>query len=206
MWPRPAGPSREAIPTPKTPPRTGLYKADGSFVRWIEENPLVASHPFHPYIERLRPMEFGTIKAADGQTLHWSMRTPFGFDPKTRYPVIVQVYGGPAGALVERRWETPADQLLTDAGYILFSIDNRGTPNRSVAFKTAIDRRTGGPDVDDQLAGAAFLKSLPYVDGARLGVTGYSGSHLLAQPMPANHSLRLQFQPPALVNQPWCVT
>jgi dipeptidyl-peptidase-4 len=158
----------------KTPPRTGLYKADGSFVRWIEENPLVAGHPFHPYLDHLRPAEFGTIKAADGQTLHWSMRTPFGFDPKKRYPVIVQVYGGPAGALVEKRWETPADLLLTDAGYILFSLDNRGTPNRSVAFKTAIDRRTGGPDVDDQLAGAAFLKSLPYVDGARLGVTGYS--------------------------------
>lgn len=159
---------------PKTPPRTGLYKADGTFVRWIEENPLVAGHPFHPFVDHLRVPQFGTLKAADGQTLHWSMRTPYGFDPKKRYPVIVQVYGGPAGALVEKRWEAPADQLLTDAGYILFSIDNRGTPNRSVAFKTAIDRRTGGPDVDDQLAGAAFLKTLPYVDAARLGVTGYS--------------------------------
>ena len=159
---------------PKTPPRTGLYKADGTFVRWIEENPLAVGHPFFPFVDHLRPMEFGTIKASDGQTLHWSMRTPYGFDPKKRYPVIVQVYGGPASALVARRWESPADQLLTDAGYILFSIDNRGTPNRSVAFKTALDRRTGGPDVEDQLAGAAYLKSLPYVDPARLGVTGYS--------------------------------
>jgi dipeptidyl-peptidase 4 len=159
---------------PKTPPRTGLYKADGTFVRWIEENPLATGHPFQPYAAHLRPMEFGTIKAADGQMLHWSMRTPFGFDPKKRYPVIVQVYGGPASALVAKHWAPPSDQLLTDAGYILFSIDNRGTPNRSTAFKTAIDRRTGGVDVDDQLAGAAFLKSLPYVDGGRLGVTGYS--------------------------------
>jgi len=159
---------------PKTPPRTGLYKADGSFVRWIEENPLKAGHPFYPYLDHLSPPEFGTLKAADGQVLHWSMRKPAGFDPKKRYPVVVQVYGGPAGALVEKRWETPADQLLTDAGYILFSLDNRGTPNRSVAFKTAIDRRTGGPDVDDQLVGAAYLKSLPFVDPARLGVTGYS--------------------------------
>ena len=158
----------------KTPPRTGLYRANGTLVRWIEENPLAAGHPFYPYLDHLRSMEFGTIQAADGQALHWSMRTPFGFDPKKRYPVIVQVYGGPASALVAKRWENPADQLLTDAGYILFSIDNRGTPNRSVAFKTALDRRTGGPDVEDQLAGAAYLKSLPYVDGARLGVTGYS--------------------------------
>jgi dipeptidyl-peptidase-4 len=88
--------------------------------------------------------------------------------------VIVQVYGGPAGALVEKHWSSPSDQLLLDAGYILFSLDNRGTPNRSVAFKTALDRRTGGPDVEDQLAGAAYLKSLPFVDGAHLGVTGYS--------------------------------
>jgi len=159
---------------PRTPPRTGLYRPDGTLVRWIEENPLNASHPFYPYVDHLRVPEFGTIKASDGQVLHWSMRTPYGFDPKKRYPVIVQVYGGPAGALVESKWESPADQLLLDAGYILFSLDNRGTPNRSVAFKTAIDRRTGGVDVEDQLAGAAYLKSLPFVDGARLGVTGYS--------------------------------
>ncbi|MFI4950067.1 MAG: S9 family peptidase [Caulobacterales bacterium] len=159
---------------PKTPPRTGLYRADGALVRWIEENPLKPGHPFYAYLDHLRTPQFGTIKASDGQTLHWSMRTPYGFDPKKRYPVIVQVYGGPADALVQRHWALPADQLLTDAGYILFSLDNRGTPNRSVAFKTAIDRRTGGPDVDDQLAGAAYLKSLPFVDPARIGVTGYS--------------------------------
>lgn len=159
---------------PLTPPRTGLYKADGSFVRWIEENPLKPGHPFYPYLDHLTAPEFGTLKASDGQTLHWSMRKPATFDATKRYPVIVQVYGGPAGALVEKKWENPADQLMLDAGYILFSIDNRGTPNRSVAFKTAIDRRTGGPDVEDQLAGAAYLKSLPFVDAARLGVTGYS--------------------------------
>jgi dipeptidyl-peptidase-4 len=159
---------------PKTPPRAGLYRPDGTLVRWIEENPLKAGHPFYPYLDHLTAPEFGTIKASDGQILHWSMRKPATFDATKRYPVIVQVYGGPAGALVEKKWESPADQLMLDAGYLLFSIDNRGTPNRSVAFKTAIDRRTGGVDVEDQLAGAAYLKSLPFVDGARLGVTGYS--------------------------------
>src|SRR5579859_262928 len=159
---------------PKTPPRTGLYKPDGAFVRWIEENPLKEGHPYWPYVDHLSAPEFGTIKAADGQTLHWMMRKPPGFDAAKKYPVIVQVYGGPAGALVEKHWAAPADQLMLDAGYILFSIDNRGTPNRSVAFKTALDRKTGQPDVEDQLAGAAYLKSLPYVDAAHLGVTGYS--------------------------------
>ena len=159
---------------PKTPPRTALYEADGSFVRWIEENALGAGHPFEPYAARLPTPTFGTLKAADGQDLWWEMRTPPGFDPARKYPVIVQVYGGPAGALVRRGWASPADQLYLEAGYILFSLDNRGTPGRSVAFKTAIDRRMGQLEVTDQLAGAAWLKSLPYVDPARLGVIGWS--------------------------------
>ena len=174
---------------PKTPPRTGLFQADGTLVRWIEANPLDASHPFWPYRDHLAVPEFGTIKAADGQTLYWEMRKPAGFDPTKTYPVIVQVYGGPAAALVQRHWAAPADQLLLDAGYILFSLDNRGTPNRSVAFKTALDRHTGGPDVEDQLAGAAYLKSLPFVDGARLGVTGYSnGGYMTLMLLTAPHS------------------
>jgi dipeptidyl-peptidase-4 len=159
---------------PKTPPQTALYAGDGKFVRWIEENRLAEGHPFWPYAASLRAPTFGAIKAADGQDLWWSMRTPPGFDPARRYPVIVQVYGGPAGALVTDQWADPADQLLLAAGYILFRLDNRGTPNRSVAFKTALDRRFGTVEVADQLAGAAYLKSLPYVDAAHLGVTGWS--------------------------------
>ncbi|RAK58723.1 S9 family peptidase [Phenylobacterium hankyongense] len=159
---------------PATPPQTALYAADGKRVRWIEENRLADGHPFYPYLSRLRIPQFGTLKAADGQRLWWSMRTPPGFDPAKRYPVIVQVYGGPASALVTRQWATPEDQLLLEAGFILFRLDNRGTPNRSVAFKTALDRRVGQAEVDDQLAGAAYLKSLAFVDPARIGVTGWS--------------------------------
>ena len=159
---------------PATPPQTALYKEDGSRVRWIEENRLGPGHPFYPYLSRLGAPEFGTIKASDSQALWWSMRKPPGFDPKKRYPVIVDVYGGPADALVRKRWANPADQLLLEHGYILFALDNRGTSNRSVAFKTALDRRFGTVEVEDQLAGAQFLKSLPYVDPARIGVTGAS--------------------------------
>lgn len=159
---------------PATPPRTGLYREDGTLVRWIEENRLDPTHPYSPYRDRLRTAEFGTIDAADGQKLWWSMRTPPGFDPRLKYPVVVQVYGGPASALVTRGWANPADQLWLEAGYILFVLDNRGTPNRSVAFKTAIDRRMGDLEVADQLAGVAHLKSLPYVDPARIGVFGWS--------------------------------
>jgi dipeptidyl-peptidase-4 len=159
---------------PATPPQTALYGADGKLIRWIEENRLDASHPYYPYLARHRLPTFGTLAAADGQTLWWSMRTPPGFDPHKRYPVIVKVYGGPAGALVTRTWPSPEDQLLLEDGYILFSLDNRGTPNRSVAFKTALDRRFGTVEVEDQLEGVRFLKSLAYVDPLRIGVEGWS--------------------------------
>ena len=159
---------------PKTPPQTALYRADGTRVRWIEENALKAGHPFQPYADRLRQPTFGKIKAADGSDLWWSMRTPPGFDAANKYPVIVQVYGGPSGPRVASNWHTPEDQILLDAGYILFRLDNRGVGFRSVAFKTAIDRKLGQLEVDDQIAGAAYLKTLPYVDASRLGVTGWS--------------------------------
>jgi dipeptidyl-peptidase 4 len=159
---------------PGTPPQTALYRADGTRVRWIEENPLAPGHPYFPYLARHRLPQFGTLTAADGEPLWWSMRTPPGFDPGRRYPVIVQVYGGPAAALVERKWPNPIDQLFLEAGYIVFSLDNRGTPNRSVAFKTALDRRFGTVEVEDQLRGVEYLKSLAYVDAQRIGVTGWS--------------------------------
>ena len=157
-----------------TPPQTALYRADGSRVRWIEENALKAGHPFWPYAATLREPAFGTIKAADGQDLYWSMRTPPGFDASKTYPVIVQVYGGPGAAMVQSAWAAPEDQILLDAGYILFELDNRGTPNRAAVFKTAIDRRMGQLEVDDQIAGARYLATLPYVDKDRIGVTGWS--------------------------------
>ena len=159
---------------PATPPQTALYREDGRMVRWIEENRLGPGHPYYAYLTRLRTPEFGTLKAADGQTLWWAMLTPPGFDPARRYPVVVDVYGGPTEALVKRRWGRPTDQLYLEAGYILFRLDNRGSANRSVAFKTALDRRLGSVEVEDQLAGVNYLKSLPYVDPARIAVTGGS--------------------------------
>jgi dipeptidyl-peptidase 4 len=159
---------------PATPPQTALYRFDGSRVQWIEENRLAPGHPYFPYLSRHRLPQFGTVTAADGAPLWWSLRTPPGFDPGRRYPVVVHVYGGPAAALVERKWSDPVDQLYLEAGYLLFSLDNRGTPNRSVAFKTALDRHFGSVEVEDQLRGVAYLKSLPYVDPQRIGVFGWS--------------------------------
>jgi dipeptidyl-peptidase 4 len=163
---------------PKTPPRTGLYTSDGKLVRWIEENPLNAQHPFWAYHDRFSAPTFGSIKAADGQDMWYSIHTPPGFDPAKKYPVIVTTYGGPTGPAgsgsATRSWGSATDLIYLEAGYIVFTLDNRGTAGRSVAFKTVIDQHLGQTETLDQLAGVTYLKSLPYVDGDRIGYTGWS--------------------------------
>lgn len=158
---------------PATPPRTALYDPAGKRVRWIEENKLDAAHPYAPYAGDHLVPEYGVLKAADGQALHYSLLKPASFDASKKYPVIVSVYGGPHAQRVTRSWNV-SDEAFANAGYVVFKLDNRGSSNRSLAFKTALDRRMGTVEVEDQFVGAAFLKTLPYVDPERLGVMGWS--------------------------------
>jgi dipeptidyl-peptidase 4 len=159
---------------PQTPPQSALYRIDGTRVRWIEENRLDAGHPFAPYASRLRTPEFGTMQS-HGQTLVWRMTTPPDFDPSKKYPVVMQVYGGPGtGAGVQKSWQPLTNQLLTEAGYIVFRVDNRGEGDRSQAFETSIYRRLGIPAVEDQAQAAQWLKTLPYVDADHIAVMGWS--------------------------------
>lgn len=159
---------------PATPPQSALYRIDGTRVRWIEENRLDAGHPFAPYASRLRAPEFGTMQS-HGQTLVWRMTTPPDFDPAKKYPVVMQVYGGPGtGAGVQKSWQPLTNQLLTEAGYIVFRVDNRGEGDRSQAFETSIYRRLGIPAVEDQAQAAQWLKTLPYVDPDHIAVMGWS--------------------------------
>lgn len=159
---------------PKTPPQTALYSADGKRVRWIEENKLAEGHAYWPYASTLPVPEFGSLKAADGTALYYEILKPTGFDPAKKYPAIVSVYGGPHAQRVTKGWHSPSDRTYLEAGYVIFKLDNRGSGNRSAAFKRALDRNLGTVEVDDQLQGAKFLQSLPYVDPDRLGVMGWS--------------------------------
>ena len=157
---------------PDTPPQAGLYRADGTRVRWLQENRLDASHPWAAYPRAT--MRFGTLTGPSGDTLHWSMHLPPDFDPARRYPVLHYVYGGPGVQVVTRSWGSNVDQFHAARGYIVFRVDNRGTPNRGRDFERALHLKLGTIEADDQLAGLNFLRQQPFVNPDRIGVWGWS--------------------------------
>ena len=158
----------------ETPPQTAIYAPDGSRLRWLSENRLAAGHPYHPYRAGLPRPEFGTLAAEDGQIMHHVLLKPPGFDPKRRYPVIVEVYGGPGRQHVMNSWRVPTERLFLEAGYLYFKLDNRGSANRGLGFEGVIAGRLGTPEVADQIRGLRHLQSLPFVDPDRVGVMGWS--------------------------------
>jgi dipeptidyl-peptidase-4 len=163
-----------------TPPQLELFRADGTKIAALVDNDLDdPQHPYAPYRAAHLPTGFGTLTAADGRTeLHYSVIIPAGFDPKQKYPVVAYVYGGPAAQTVTDAWPGRSDaffnQYLAQNGYVVFSLDNRGTPRRGAAFGGALYRKQGTVEVDDQRRGVAWLRAQPWVDGARIGVHGWS--------------------------------
>ena len=109
-----------------------------------------------------------------GETLVWQMTTPPGFDASKTWPVIMQVYGGPSGGGVKKSWQSATNQLLTEAGYVVFRLDNRGEGDRSAAFKQALYLKMGQPEIEDQVLAANYLRSLPFVDDDRIAMMGWS--------------------------------
>lgn len=156
-----------------TPMQSALYRTDGTRIRWIEENRLEPGHPAYPFASRRGEVTFGTLES-HGETLVWQMTTPPGFDATKTYPVVMQVYGGPSGGGVKRGWQASTNQLLTEAGYIVFRLDNRGEGDRSAAFKQALYLRMGQPEIEDQVLAADYLRSLPFVDDDRIAMMGWS--------------------------------
>ena len=157
-----------------TPPQLSLHRADGSRIAFIEENRLDESHPYYPYLDSRPSIEFGTLQAEDGQALYYRMQKPFGFDAGNRYPVIVYVYGGPMGQNVTNEWSAGFNEILAREGFIVFTIDNRGTGFRGTAFDAPIYRRMGEVEVRDQMVGVDYLNALDFVDPTRIGVWGWS--------------------------------
>jgi dipeptidyl-peptidase-4 len=118
--------------------------------------------------------EFGSIAAADGQRLHYRLLKPRELVSGKRYPVLVDVYGGPGVQRVTNTWGSLFHQYLAQQGYVVFALDNRGTGLRGTRFETALGQKMGHVEVQDQLKGVEFLRGLPYVDARRIGIFGWS--------------------------------
>lgn len=171
----------DTFSTPDQPPSVTLRSSAGAPLATLIANEVTPAHPYAPFMSDHVPTEFGTLEASDGQTLYYQLLKPRKLEPGKRYPVIVDVYGGPGFQRVRRAWggyprsnEGFFRQYLAQHGYVVFTLDNRGSGFRSVAFETALYRRMGSIEVEDQVKGVQFLKSLPYVDPARIGVFGWS--------------------------------
>lgn len=160
---------------PATPPQVAIHAPDGSRLAWIEPNRLDSTHPYWPYADHHVVPEFGHIPASDGQDLWYEVTRPPGFDPSRRYPVFIEVYGGPTVQNVDRGWDGRFfDQFMAQHGYLVFRLDNRGSSRRGRAFSDPIHGRMGEVEVQDQLAGVHWLQQQPWVDPKRIGVFGWS--------------------------------
>ncbi|MCQ2196204.1 MAG: S9 family peptidase [Bacteroidaceae bacterium] len=120
----------------------------------------------------------GSIKAADGVTdLYYRMVKPIDFDPSKKYPTVIYVYGGPHAHNVEASWHWGLrgwEAYMATKGYLLFILDNRGSEWRGKDFEQATFRQLGEIEMQDQMEGVKYLRSLPYVDADRMGVHGWS--------------------------------
>lgn len=139
------------------------------------------SRTIHTSVNPLKEYSIGkatilTLKADDGTDLYARLITPPNFDESKKYPVFVYVYGGPHAQLVTESWNSGGLFLyyMAQKGYVVFTLDNRGSANRGFAFESIIHRNLGKVEMADQMKGIEYLKSLPYVDANRIGVDGWS--------------------------------
>ncbi|MBE6345619.1 MAG: S9 family peptidase [Lentimicrobiaceae bacterium] len=148
-----------------------IADAKGNFIKRLHE----AVDPLKDY--NIGTIELGELKAEDGQTLYTRMIKPYNFDESKKYPVIIYVYGGPHAQMITDNWTADAGiylHYLSQEGFIVFTLDNRGSADRGEAFEQVIHRQCGQAEMRDQKVGIDYLKSLPYVDAERIGTDGWS--------------------------------
>jgi dipeptidyl-peptidase-4 len=155
-----------------TPPRQDVARADGSLLRVINENKVAELADYH-----LSSPQFLSVKAHDGMALNAVMIKPPDFDESKKYPVLVFTYGGPHAQVVLNAWGGNTalwNQSMAQKGYIIFSLDNRGSAGRGHVFEEPIHYNLGAMELADQREGVTYLKSLPFVDADRIGIWGWS--------------------------------
>jgi len=149
-----------------------LLDQNGSEIYTLKED----ADPYRDY--KLGEMSIFSIKAGDGSTdLYCRLIKPVDFDPSRKYPVLIYVYGGPHAQMIDKSWTGGAGfwlNYMAQKGYVVFTLDNRGSANRGFEFESIIHRQVGETEMADQMAGVRYLKALAYVDTTRMGVDGWS--------------------------------
>ena len=161
-----------------------LHYVKGSFT----ENLYTADDPLKEC--NIGTIELGELKAEDGQTLYTRLIKPYNFDPKKKYPVIIYVYGGPHAQMITDEWTAGAGiylHYLSQEGFIVFTLDNRGSADRGEAFEQVIHRQCGQCEMRDQMVGVNYLKSLPFVDAERIGTDGWSYGGFMSTSLKINY-------------------
>ena len=147
-----------------------------------------AENPLKDY--NIGETTLGTLKADDGQTLYTRLIKPYNFDASKKYPVVVYVYGGPHAQLITDTWTAGAGiylNYLAQEGFLVFTLDNRGSADRGEAFEQCIHRQCGQLEMRDQMTGIEWLKTLPYVDADRIGSDGWSYGGFMSTSLKINH-------------------
>jgi dipeptidyl-peptidase-4 len=161
------------------PQRRDLRRADGWLVATVEPNPCED-------LAKLRraTTEFVEIPTSDGVVLQAQWIRPADFDPARRYPVLISVYGGPQSRHVSASWDGKTrlwHEMLADAGLLVLCLDNRAASPHGIGVAGTIYGRLGEVELADQLEAVRHLNALPYVDGSRIAVWGWSyGGYMAA--------------------------
>lgn len=154
------------------PPKVALFSVEGKLVRMLEENRIEALSQY-----KMGTFEFFDFTTTDGTKLNGWMIKPTDFDTTRKYPVLIYVYGGPGSQTVLNSWGGLRylwHQMLAQKGYIVVSVDNRGTGMRGKGFKSVTYKNLGKWEVHDQIEAVKFLRNLPYVNASQIGIWGWS--------------------------------
>ncbi len=157
-----------------TPSVVSLYQADGKLVKVLEDNKALNAR-LNNY--QISPKTFFEITTEKGVKLNAWIIKPTDFDPNNKYPVLMHCYGGPGHQTVTDAWGGPDFfwyQMLASKGYIIVSVDNRGTGGKGSEFRKATYAQLGKLECEDQIDAARYLAKQSYVDASRIGIWGWS--------------------------------
>lgn len=168
---------------PKTPPSVTFHEASGKKISTLLDNTVNDKHPLAPYIQDIVEPEYGFFKSKSGENIYYSLYKPKNFDRNKKYPLIVNSYGGPGAQLVVKGWRGRSALMAnvwTEKGFLVATIDNRGSEGRGRKFADALYHAFGTVEVEDQKAGVEHLIQQGFVDPHRVGFFGWSYGGYLA--------------------------